>query len=641
MTLMQKRYRSRCAWLADGHQTMEGIYRQLFFPSDYFSPQETVMTEEGAYVGARRYRTYAQIYDQIEHSGKAIYALTGLKGAFIGLYAENSPQWIVLFWAILRSGNYPFLINLRQPEEMARDILRTLDAKIVVCVDGAPDLAERTICYAQLQETDTTQVLCPEFGDQIALATSGTTLKQKICIYTGKEIVAQLANVESIVKKNKSMIACYRSNIRQLVFLPFYHIFGLEAVLLWFSFLGATFVFPANMTPKTLLRTIRDHGVTHIFAVPLFWDAVHKGALREMQETNSLERFQKGAKLSLALQKLPMGTAVAKRLVREVREQLFGDSVRFCISGGSHISRKTLEFFNALGYPLYNGFGMSEIGISSVELSKKARERIRGSVGQPFDSVEYRIDRQGHLLVRGDSVCQKILIDGVLQPTGDWLDTGDLVTEDHGYYFVNGRVSDLVFDADGENLNPELAERALQLKNAVQFSVVGDEKNEKLILVVQLDANLSQEQKQALRREIEETNRSLPTSYQLKKIYFTYDPLKSEKAIKVSRAWLRKAIADGRVKLHEHMDRPAARESQKDSPIKAILRQKMAALLQIAPEDIPDTAHFMNDLGGSSLDFFSLVSDMEREFGITMDYEPENFRCCLEDFERIVEESKR
>ena len=71
------------------------------------------------------------------------------------------------------------------------------------------------------------------------------------------------------------------------------------------------------------------------------------------------------------------------------------------ISGGSTINLKTLEFFNAIGYHLANGYGMTEIGITSVELSDKKKLLNSGSVGLPFKGVEYRIE-DGRLLVRGD-----------------------------------------------------------------------------------------------------------------------------------------------------------------------------------------------------------------------------------------------
>ena len=64
----------------------------------------------------------------------------------------------------------------------------------------------------------------------------------------------------------------------------------------------------------------------------------------------------------------------------------------------------------------------------------------------------------------------------------------------------------------------------------------------------------------------------------------------------------------------------------------------MASILSISPEAVTDHAHFMNDLGGNSLDFFALVCEIEEEYGISLEYEPEKYGCCLNDFERVLRE---
>ena len=640
MNLIRKRCIRRCEQLKNGPQTMEYIYRLMFEPSDIFDPEEVVMTEEGAYVGKRRYRTYARIHQQAEQAAKALFRLTGgVTGRYIGLYAENCPEWISLFWAILRSGNHPFLINLRQPEDTSRQLLAALGATVLVCKDTAPALTDTAISFARLMETDAGDVSLPAFGNRLALATSGTTLQQKICIYEGSEIAAQLLNTGPIVKANGDIVAIYQGTTRHLAFLPFYHIFGLEAVLLWFSFLGATFVFPTNLMPQTILRTIRDHSVTHIFAVPLLWNAVHKAALREAEKSGQKEKLEKALRLSMKLQTLPFGKYLARRLLQDVRNRLFGDGIRFCISGGSYISADTLHFFNAMGYPLYNGFGMSELGITSVELSKKAGDRALGSIGKPFALVQYQISHNGHLLVKGESTCKQMLINGEPKTMDTWLDTGDLVTADKtGRYYIHGRESDLVFGADGENRNPELAERAFRLPQAKEFSVLGDETNENLMLVIQLPPSFSPEQYEAMKAELHRVNSTLAPAYQIQKVRYTTDPLKSEKAIKVSRAWLRRAILEGQVRLLEDLSPTEQTEATGDSPLKAELRAMIADILDIPPESVMDDAHFMNDLGGSSLDFFSFLSEIESTYGIAMEFEPENYGYSLNDFERILKE---
>jgi long-subunit acyl-CoA synthetase (AMP-forming) len=74
--------------------------------------------------------------------------------------------------------------------------------------------------------------------------------------------------------------------------------------------------------------------------------------------------------------------------------------VQFCISGGSYIKASSLRLMNALGYPLHNGYGMSEIGITSVELGRKMQDRLKASIGYPFKSVEYKVDADGNIIYK-------------------------------------------------------------------------------------------------------------------------------------------------------------------------------------------------------------------------------------------------
>ncbi len=620
---------------------METIYNIIFEHGD------AVMTEDASLVGASSRKTYRQAREEIELAARGILAANhGQTGQFIGLYGENKPQWILLFWAILKSGNLPYLINLRQPADFAAEALRTLEATLTVCVDDAPELGTKTVCYQELI-TDSDH-LTPEvpFGDGFALSTSGTTLSKKVCIYRGKNVAAQILNVDKMMDENPNIVGDYKGQIKHLMFLPLYHIFGLEAVFLWYSFFGATFVFPPDMNPQNLLRTVRDRGVTHIFAVPLLWAAVEKSILKEASaDPKTLKKLETGLKLSRTLQNCTpkLGQAVAKILFKDVRAKLFGETIVFCISGGSAIKPSTLDLINGMGYHLCNGYGMSEIGITSVDLSPKMAQRVLATIGKPFSSVAYRIDCDGRLLVKGESLCGNMTVDGLECPMGEWFNTGDLMTKNQqGQYLISGRASDLVFGDEGENLNPDFAEQVFSLTQAQNFTVTGDENNEKLMLVVQIPENMTDRQKTLLMEEITAGNDKLPLTYQVKEIRFTHDPILAPKEIKVSRARLRRQIKDGTVRLFETLDSsPKTEETLTESPLKTELRQIFAEILNLSPEKITDTGHFMNDLGGTSLDYFTLIGRIDEVYGITLEFEMEQFSYCLNDFVRIIGEKRQ
>ncbi len=633
-----KRIRKNIRRLSSSERRFEDIYNIIFDQGDIFISETATMT--------RRLRfTYANAKKKIEVLSCGIANTIGQSDRYIGLHAENSLEWMILFFAILRSGNKPYLVNLRQPASFTSSILNTLRAQCVICVGERAEYNIPVYTYEELFERGQSvgDIPLPSFANEFALSTSGTTLKEKICIYNGYQMSEQILNVESICKINSDIVRPWRSQIKMLAFLPLYHIFGFVAMFLWFAFFGTTFVFLNDMVPENILRTIRRCKVTHIFAVPLLWHALEKAIVTKINSRDEKikAKFEKGKRFSLKLQAsgTRLGKRLGARLFKSVRAQTLGESVQFCISGGSFIRSSALELINALGYTLVNGYGMSEIGISSVELSKKPRQRILGSIGKPFKSVEYQIGEGGVLLVRGASVCGKMIIDGTECLNDGFFDTGDVVhTDKRGNYYIDGRVSDIVFGDDGENLNPDFAERAFALPYARALSVLGNEDKTRLMLVVQVPQNMIFEQREALTKKIEECNASLPASYRVREVKFTYDAIMPERAIKVSRAYLSSMISSGKISLFDSLDAVSADTTQSESELKTMLREMFAEALGLPAGDITDNGHFMNDLGGNSLDYFALINAINERLSITLSYEGDGFTYTLNDFEKKIKE---
>ena len=199
-----------------------------------------------------------------------------------------------------------------------------------------------------------------------------------------------------------------------------------------------------------------------------------------------------------------------------------------------------------------------------------------------------------------------------------------------------GRVSDLVFGEDGENLNPELAEERFDLSHALQFSVLGDEKNERLILVVRISPDLSRDDRLALQDEIAFGCALLPESYALREIRYTYDPLTDPNDIKISRARLRRWLAEGKIRTVPLLsDAPA--EERCESETRARLREIIGEILSLPPEQIGDHAHFVHDLGGTSLDYFTLLARLDDTFGGSLQTETERFGYTVAELEAMME----
>ncbi len=616
--------------LKNSKRDFKSIYEITFSNASY------VMAEGND--GFRTYKySYGDIFKRCESAANAIYAKIGDTHGWVGLQMENGVDWIAAFWGILKSGNKPYLVNTRHPDSITKRIFETLNIDKVIC-DKKGTLDLDYIEFSSLPESD---ICDAEFENEIAIATSATSLNETICIYDGRSISAQILNSEKIVKDNRRITKHYKGQLKILAFLPFYHIFGLCAVYFWFTFFGRTLVFLNDMAPETILNTCRRHEVTHIFAVPLLWHTIEKKVLNNATQQGKLEKLNKGIRLCTKLQNaFPyFGTKISKKIMSDVTDQIFGQSVQFLISGGSFIRKSTLELFNGIGYALHNGYGMSEIGIASVEFRDRPADRNLASIGLPFESAEYKVDEDGVLYIKGESVCirrikgdQEIVTDG-------WFKTGDIVNcDEKGYYYVVGRQSDVVIGENSENINPDTVENFFNVKDVIALSVLGlsVDSHEELCLVAQISKYLSSERIIALKHELEKINSMLPLTMQVRKFYMTYDALSAETAIKVSRKYLQRAIDNGAVNLLPFNKTEVANDIADENPIAKKVAEIIADVLSLNLEDIDYDAHIMIDLGATSLQYFSILSALANEFSVSAQ-DGENYAYTVRDISAYIE----
>ncbi len=605
-----------------------------------FSHGELVMAEGSD--GFRVWRqTYGEMRSRVEALSRAIYARIGASHSFVGLEMENCREWVVAFWAILRSGNKPYLVNCRHPLSLRRQLAKRLNLRYVLALEPS-ELEAETLLYRDLTDGPA----FPEsFEDELALASSGTSLNETICFYRGEQFAYGILNAEEILKISPRMASHYKGRLKQLCFLPFYHIYGLMAVFFWFTFFGRTLVFLRDYAPDTILKTCRKHEVTHIFAVPMLWHTIEKQVLRTVKELGKEEKFRRGLKLAARIQNISpyLGARLARGMMSEVTKQLFGNSVQFCISGGSYLRASALELVNGLGYPLHNGFGMSELGITSVELRKTPKERNENSVGRPFQCVEYRISQRGTLEVKSKTSCKKLLVNGVLTDCPEWLDTGDLMHCEKGNYFISGRVGDMVLGENGENINPDLIEAHFHPQGARNLCVLGlgEGENQELSMILQISPYLPEEQIESLVEECYRINESLPDASRVRKFYFTHEALAAETAIKVSRRALLRALERGEVKITTAAQMKQAHAKDETLECNPVLYADVLSVVareqDIPEEKIGPNDHVIFDLGGSSLQYFAILSALAQQFGISAPSDKEEYRYTLREFCQYIE----
>lgn len=542
--------------------------------------------------------------------------------AVVGLYLENSLDWIELFWAILAAGFRPLLMNLRLPQTLLLGAMRTADCRAVVAQKG--DFPCPVLRPAEIG-TAGGPIEARPFGTELFVMSSGTTENVKVCAYSAEEFYYQICDSYGIIKAQPRIKKHYKGDLKLLTFLPFYHVFGLIAMYIWFAFFSRTFVHLSDLSPTTIVNTIRRHKVTHIFAVPLFWERVYAQAMKGIRERGekTADKFDRALRLR---QKMPYapGTAFSKLAFREVRENLFGDSVLFMISGGSFLDPDAHAFFNGIGYPLANGYGMTEIGITSVELSNKRKYLEAGCVGKPMQNVQYRVGADGGLEVSGNVTAKYVLTADGRTDRGGWFRTNDLCECIDGHYRILGRADDLIVGQNGENLNPNAIEPLLKTDGAEVCLIPHEDGGRRAaILLVGLDRMISRKSAEKILQSVTERIGALGLNGTVARVVPVAGPLMLPDEFKLNRIRLRRDFASGALKP---LDFTKAHDAAADDLLTARVRAIVAAAVNRPEDEIAADADFFLDLGGTSLDYFAMLTRLRDEFGAAFPLEETGFK---------------
>lgn len=620
--------------------TMDALYEMMF------SEKENVMYETSVGYEIKK-TTYGEVKANIEARYPVLQEkLKGVSaGSIVGLYMNNSLDWIEMFWCILHCGYSVLLMNLRLDDATLEKTLEDCEVKAVVT--DAKSFSVLSIkasdCEAAAGSAEKAgeKVKTPVFGTTIYVMSSGTTANVKVCGYTAEEFYYQVFDSYNIIRKCELMKKHYEGQLKQLTFLPFYHIFGLVAVYIWFAFFSRTFVELKNLEPETITNTIQKHKVTHIFAVPLFWEKVYAQAMKTIKGRGekTYAKFLKGMGIVRKTSGMPgLSGFLSKRFFKEVRANMFGESISFMISGGSEIKPEILEFFNGIGYHLANGYGMSELGITSVNLDKSGKKLVEGFVGEPLTSVEYKLGEDGNLLVRGKTIASTVFEGGQWRNVGreEWFDTKDMAVCEGGQYRLLGRRDDVVISSTGENLNPGIIEPSFEMPGVRAACLIGPEKNgaKVPVLVVSTDKFITSENFTVLNRQVRECAERIGIGSELKDIFFTTDELMSSEEFKLNRRKVRTAYEKGtfsRIDGSVHTENGLNTDGNADA---IRVRSIIAAALDKPETDIDYETDFFIDLGGTSIDYFSMICEVEEEFDVSV---PDEMGTGLRSVQKICE----
>ena len=315
---------------------------------------------------------------------------------------------------------------------------------------------------------------------------------------------------------------------------------------------------------------------------------------------------------------------------------------------------------------------MTESGLTSFESRPQAGYRMAGCTGTPLVGIDYKtVDADGHpvdvgeLLIRGGSIHKARLIDGNRQPAeyrdDGWFKSGDIARIEKGCLYIEGRLKEVIINESGENIYPDELEDVFETVSGVERLCILSLRNgspyEDIALIFQLPENSIEPQAIAdVAAEIAARNAKLPILKRIRRLYVTAEPLPLANGIKVRRQklkeWLEAGeidvrpvdmqsglINENKVTVQASSDEEAASSSSETEAINAIRDEVVrcfAAVLTIDKEQIGVNKHFLDDLGGDSLDSLNLLGRLEMSFDLMIN--EREFRECstVNDVTRLI-----
>ncbi|MFY3746496.1 AMP-binding protein [Anaeromyxobacter sp. Red801] len=470
----------------------------------------TALRLEGA---AKDRLTYGELHALSGRVAAFLAAAGVAKGDRVLLASENRPEWAVAYFGILRAGAAAVPVDPKLSEPELANLWRSAGARLALLSDDAADALPGLGALAAAAVPEARVVALGEAlrggpavpsirlsPDDLAslIFTSGTT-------GTPKGVMLSHRNFASLVAKLVTVFDLGPGD-GMLSVLPLHHTFEFTCGLLVPLSRGAEVEYLDELTADRIGDALGSGRVTAMIGVPALWALLHRRITQELAAKPGVveQAFRGLMKGNAALRDSALAWNLGKALFWPVHRR-FGGRLRLLVSGGSALDPQVQDAFRALGFDMYEGYGLTEAA-PVLAVSKPGGDAPAGSVGPALPGIELRIadpdaSGVGEVLARGPNVMlgywrgaapgQGAGVDPALsgQVLEDgWLRTGDLGRLDaDGNLTLVGRKKDVIIDANGKNVYPdEVEERYRDDALVKELCVVGlpDGAAEKVAMIV-------------------------------------------------------------------------------------------------------------------------------------------------------------
>jgi long-chain acyl-CoA synthetase len=324
--------------------------------------------------------------------------------------------------------------------------------------------------------------------------TSGTTGPPKGCMLTHSNLLATARMYRERLGFNETH-SLYQ-------FLPLAHVLARVAQFVTLDCGGRIVYWEGD--PKKIVDELAQTGPTHFPAVPRIYEKIHGTVMSRAADGPEAQRavfnwaLACGARARRALRDFrqpdlltDLQYRVADRLVLSKVREVFGPNLQMGLVGAAPVAKELLEFFDACGVLVLEGYGLTESCAASTINTVDAVSF--GTVGKPLPGTEVRVAEDGELLIRGPHVFKGYYRDPTATEetlSDGWLHSGDLgAIDDNGFVRITGRKKDLIITSSGKNITPVNIESELRDQRFITEAVVFGDNRPYLVAMLTIDGD--------------------------------------------------------------------------------------------------------------------------------------------------------
>ncbi|MFB3785893.1 MAG: AMP-binding protein [bacterium] len=563
--------------------------------------------------------SYEEIYDLSRRCAAYFEQLGIPKGGRVLIWSPSRPEWGVVFCACALSGVVLVPLDARNTGEFVRHVAQATEAQLIFHTQykknpglAIPALPVESLfnVLGHVSPWEREVPVAPEDPFEIVY-TSGTTGNPKGVVLTHRNIVSNLGDILEFIPID--------SDYHLLSLLPLSH--ALEQTAGFWTPMagGGSVLYLQVLKPSALFEVFQRESITAMVLVPRLLELLKQHIEQTIHEKGLSGYLRLGMRLA------PHVPASLRKLYFYPVHKRFNTRFHLFVSGGAALPPEVERFWNALGFVLLQGYGLTETS-PVLTATRPGKTRI-GSVGFPLRSVSLRLGPDREILVQGPNVfsgyynnpqaTREVFEEG-------WFKTGDVgELDDDGYLYIRSRKKDIIVTSDGINVYPEDIEQALARHPAVKETcVLGLGAHEdKVHAVLLLKPGASDP-----RKIIQEVNAQLPPEQQIESWnLWPRDDFPKTTTLKIKKNEVRKQI-------RTDAPAPAAEKAIEGTTLEKILSD----LSNLPVQDLKSESKLGQDLGLSSIDRVDLIARLEEEFRLDIDDNQVTAETTVSELDRLV-----